>query len=196
VRITKILAGLSLAVALTAGGLVGATAPASAATVTSGTTTLSVQLSFLVQATNAGIIAIPQKPATTQFNSTTNNVDVAFPATGGDANAKNLAGFLQHSGSILLVNCHNGHRVTLTALVFDVADTVVTAVPSGSTTPVTVFELIPPVSATQSGTTNTFTAAGLAIEPDGAAYLDSALGTTFFTADQLIGSFSSTWTLA
>jgi hypothetical protein len=195
VRIPKLLAVPALALAMTAGTLVSVATPASAATVTAGTTTVSVQLSFVVNAAQAGIIAIPLKPATSQFNSTTNNVDIAFPVTGGDGNVATLTGFVQHSGALLLVNVHNGKSVKLTSMAFDVSNTVFTFTPGGGAPAVALFE-IGGVTSSQTGTTNTYTATSLGIHPDGASYLDSTLGTSYFTPDQLVGGIASTWTLS
>ncbi|MEV6925583.1 hypothetical protein AB0M46_13935 [Dactylosporangium sp. NPDC051485] len=192
-RIAKFLALPALALALTGSSLVASAGPA-AANVVSGNTTLSVPLSFVVQAANAGIVPVPAKPATTNYNSTKGTLDVGFPVTGGDADLTLFTGYVQHSGTLCFVNATNGKSVTLTNLEFDVSATVLTMQPKGSTTKVILFDLVPPTTTTETGTAASFTAAGLAVDAAGASYLDSALGTTFFTAGQPVGSFASNWT--
>jgi hypothetical protein len=191
VRIAKFIALPAIALAATAGTLVAVSGSASAAVV-SGATTLSVPLSFVASAAESCVTAIPQGSATAKFNATTKNVDFTFPVTGGNANLSVLNGFLDHSGSLLFIDACTGKTATINSLVLDVSNTVVDATPQGGSS-IVLFDLEPNLTFNDTGTVGTFDADSFAVDPAGASYLDSALGTTFFTAFQGVGPYASTW---
>jgi hypothetical protein len=193
VRIAKILAVPAVVLAATAGTLIAVAGPASAA-VTGGTTTLSVPLSFVASAAKSCVTAIPQDPAEGKYNSATNNVDLTFPVTGGNANLNSLTGFVNHSGSLLFIDACTGKTVTVTNIVFDIANAAIDGNQQGSSTQHVLFDLLPNVNFTDASGVVSLTADGYAVDGDGASFLDSALGTSFFTANQTVGVFASTWT--
>jgi hypothetical protein len=192
VRIAKIIAVPAIILAATAGTLVAVAGPASAA-VTGGTTTFSVPLTFVASAAKSCVTAIPQDPAEGKFNSTTNNVDITFPVTGGNANLTTLNGFVNHSGSLLFIDACTFKAVTVNNVVFDIANAAIDANQVGSSTQHVLFDLLPNINFTDTSGAVTLTADGFAMDADGASFLDSALGTTFFTANQTVGTFASNW---
>jgi hypothetical protein len=185
-----------LAVSAVAAGaataLIAGAAPASA-DVTGGTSTISIPVATEVAQAQAGIVEIPLSPAQTSYNSSTQSVDETFTATGGDARISVFAGQLQHSGSLLIVDAKTRKSVQLTNIVFDLINDQIEAVPAGSTDPIVFFDARGSHVSQRNGNTDTFSATDLQVNADGAAYLNSALGTSYFVAGQHAGSYAAGW---
>jgi hypothetical protein len=192
-RVSASIAALGAVVA-TVFAAAGPAAAAAADPVTGGTTTLSVSLDVELSLAKAGIVETPLPSASIGYDSTNRAVTESFPVTGGNARVTTFTGELDHSGSLLVVNLCTGRSVTLGSVVFDLFNDQITAVPRGSSSAVVLFDTAGDVTATVDGTTHTFTASDVQVDPAGASYLDSALGTSYFVAGQHAGSFSSVWT--
>lgn len=185
---TVVAAGLAAAAVATA-------APAQAATVASGTTTFTVPLSFVAAAARSSIVATPDNPATASYDSTAKTFALAFPVTGGNASFATLTGSLTHSGALKVRDTCTHQVVTLTGLTYTVRTGRISALEPDGATSVTLFDIGGTVQVTL-GNSPSYTATSLTVDPAGASYLDTALGTTFFTAGQQVGSFGTTFTYA
>lgn len=183
-----------LVAGLTAGA-VAAAGPADAATVASGTTTVTVPRSFVQQAAGSGITATTNSPATEAYDGTSRTVAVTFPVTGGNANVTTLTGSLTHGGSLTVRDVCTRKKITLTGLTWSVRSDTVSALEPDGVTSVVLFDLGGTVQIS-AGSPQSYSASQATIDPAGASYLDSALGTTFFAAGQVVGSFATSYTYA
>lgn len=188
-RVLALPAAAAGAVALMA---VGAGA-AHAAAITSGSVTLTVKAAWFEQLAKAGVAVVPQNYSALTYDSTAKTFAISFAATGGDANLNLGAGSVQYSGSLLGFSC-KGKSVSLGSLLFDLTNGQFDGSASAATGEIALVDLGGTVDGTNSGTTQTFESSDLVLDSAGAAYLDSALGTSAFVAGQSIGSFSATWT--
>lgn len=182
----------SAAAAGAATAIIASAGPADA-DVTGGTSTISVPVATEIAQAQAGIVEIPLSPARTSYNSSTQAVDETFTVTGGDARISVFVGQLQHSGSLLIVDYKTKKSVQLTNLSFDLINDQVDAVPSGGTDSIVFFDARGAIDAQRSGTTDSFSASDLQVNAAGAAYLNAALGTSYFTAGKDAGSYAATW---
>jgi hypothetical protein len=171
-----------------------ASSPASADPVTGGTSTITIPVSTAAAFAKAGIVEIPLSPASASYDSTAEAVVETLPVTGGTARVSTLTGHLDHSGSLLIVNYKTGKSVQLGSLVFDLFRGQLTAVPSGGSAPVAIFDARGTRTVHRDGADNSFAASDLQLDAAGASYLDTALGTTYFTAGQSAASFAANWT--
>jgi len=194
-RSPRILAASAIGGAGVAALVIGSAGVASADTVvTGGTTTISVPAATAAAAVRAGIVATLTDPATATYNQQTSAIDAAFPVTGGTADVKTFTGTLEHGGSVVFANYNKNKKVTITNLTLDFVTNQISGVLSGSTTPVTLFDLGGQGSSSVSGQTQTYSASEFDVDPGGATALDTALKTSYFTAGQNLGSFTTTFT--
>ncbi|MEU6972081.1 hypothetical protein AB0A71_31045, partial [Kitasatospora aureofaciens] len=181
-RIGARLAATGAAVVLGITGLSGAAVAdgtVAATTAPTGSAVITVDQQFLAGAGLNGIVVIPLPAATAA--DTDDVLTTTFPVTGGVANIPAFNGHVQFGGGLLFVNLDNGKNVAFGQLDFGVRAWNISAVPTGGTTPVA---LLDPRGYTQrgvTGTTQTLSASSLQVDAAGAQYLDSALGTTYFT---------------
>jgi hypothetical protein len=180
------LAALS-AVALT--GVVASTA--SAATVTSGSVTLTVNASFLAGLAKSGIGFVPQNY--TSISYANGAVTVTFAASGGDASITSEAGQVDYTGGIIGFDLCKRTSVDLNTLVFDLSYGAFFGETSTSGGEVQLLDLAGSQQITTDGTNNTYAASDLVLDQAGADYLNSALGTTAFSGGMDVGSFTTTW---
>ncbi|HEY3631273.1 MAG TPA: hypothetical protein VGL21_10265 [Jatrophihabitantaceae bacterium] len=183
---------VSAAVIGAAAALVAGAASASA-DATGGTSTITVPVATEVAQAQAGIVEIPLSPAQTSYNSVTQSVDETFTVTGGDARISVFVGHLEHSGGLLIVDYKTKKSVQLTNIVFDLINDQISAVPSGGTDPVVFFDARGSHVSQRTGTTDSFSASDLQVDAAGAAYLNGALGTSYFVAGQSAGSYAASW---
>jgi hypothetical protein len=186
-RVLALPAAAAGAMALVA---VGAGA-AHAAAITGGSVTLTVKAAWVAQLAKAGVVVVPQGDSSLTYNAAAKTFSVTFAATGGDADLNLGAGSVDYSGSLLGFSC-KGRTVSLGSLLFDLENGQFDGA-SAAGGELALADLGGTVDGTISGTTQTFESSDLDLDPAGAAYLDSALGTKAFTAGQSIGSFSATW---
>jgi hypothetical protein len=194
-RITARLAVTAAATALAVTGLSStALADTTPATTTAPSGSLVVQedSTFLQNAANNGILAIALPNATVAYNSTT-GFSATFPVTDGSANIGGFYGNIQLGGGLLLVNINNGSTLVFNNLSFDVSHWAITGVPLGQTTPVKLLDPVRTVFTTNAGT-QTLQIGYLALDTQGAAFADTNLNTTFFTAHQKTGTGTVTFT--
>jgi hypothetical protein len=109
----------------------------------------------------------------------------------GDANAALFFGVADLGGSITFLSKHGS--VTLNNVTLDLDFETITATPSGSSTLVTLFDL-GSVELFPGASTDEITADQVTVDPDGAAYLDSALDNGGFSTGLDLGSLDATWT--
>ncbi|HEY3717304.1 MAG TPA: hypothetical protein VGL39_22500 [Jatrophihabitantaceae bacterium] len=181
------------AVALGVTAFVAGAPAASADPVTGGASTITVPVGTEVALAKAGIVEIPLSPASAGYDDAAQTVTETFPVTGGTARVSTLTGHLDHSGGLLVVNYKTGKSVQLGSLVFDLFRDQLTAVPSGASAPVALFDARGTRSVHRDGDNNSFSATDLQVDAAGAAYLDDALGTSYFVAGQSAGSFAANW---
>ncbi|MBD0692409.1 hypothetical protein BG452_38530 [Streptomyces sp. CBMA123] len=163
-----------------------------ATTAPTGSAVITVDQQFLAGTALNGIIVVPLPSATA--DDTDNVLTTTFPVTGGVANIPAFNGHVQFGGGLLFVNLDNGKNVAFKQLDFGVRAWNISAVPAGGTAPVA---LLDPRGYTQrgvTGTTQTVSATSLQVDAAGAQYLDSALGTTYFTGGQSVGSLALSYT--
>ncbi|HEV2636360.1 MAG TPA: hypothetical protein VGX23_14510 [Actinocrinis sp.] len=177
--------------ALSAAALVAVAGGVAQADVSAGTVTLTVNTSFLAQLAKSGVVLLPGDYSSVTYNSS-GTVAVTYAATGGDASLVFSAGTVTASGGILGFSL-NGHTVDLGSLLFDLTDAQFDGATSTSGE-VPLVDLAGSQAGLISGTTQTYTASDLVIDPAGAALLDSALHTTAFYGGQDVGSFAASWT--
>jgi hypothetical protein len=195
----KVLAAPVAAVGIAAGFAVAAPA-ASAQTVnldTGGSVSITVPLSFVEQLAKAGIVEFPVPLSDLSVNTSNETATATFTVTGGDADVSIFYGSLDLSGSVDVGDA-NGNLLTLGGLQLDVEGAELVATPAGSSTPVVLLDLRDNTSQITHGTSSTtdvYDSSDLVVDPAGAAYLDSALGTSAFQAGQQVGTLSSSWTV-
>lgn len=174
--------------------LVGVSAGiANASTITSGTGTFTVADTYLSQLHSQDISG--QATGAQSVTCDQTNTTVVYSATGGDANLNNSAGSVLYSGGITVKNRQNGKQVQFGNLRFDMFNGQIDATPT-SGSEVALLDVGGTVSGQVNGSTQTFSASKLVVDAAGATYLDTALGTTAFHAGDLIGSFTTTYTVA
>jgi hypothetical protein len=171
-------------------------APAALAqTDTGGTVTVTVPYSYIVQLAKAGVVEVPLPPASLSSSTSNQTVTATFPVTGGDGDVSVFNGSLDLGGTLDLVSI-KGHLVTLSNLQFNLSSGTISATPGGSSTPVTLYDIAGSVTIGPGATSQTYSSTALDVDPAGASYLDSALGTSAFTAGQDVGTFDAAWTLS
>ncbi|MDH6119526.1 hypothetical protein [Kitasatospora sp. GAS204B] len=189
----RIAATVAIAAALAVTGLSdSALADTATTTAPSGSLVVQEDSTFLQNSLQSGIIAIALPNATPGFNTTT-GLSATFPVTGGAVHLSGFYGAAQLGGGLLLVNVTNGKTVIFNNLAFDASKWALTGVPMGQTTAVKLLDPARPVIST-SGTTQTLNSSDLEIDASGAAFVDNALGTTFFAGRQHAGTGTLTFT--
>ena len=178
------------AVALT--GIVAGTA--SAASVTSGSVTVSVDNTFLAALAKHGVLV--NEHGATSVADANGQLSVTFAATGGDANVSTFSGTISDSGTICVTDVRTRKSVDLSALLFDLGDAQFDGQPSAAVGEVPLVDLAGTQTGNINGTTQTYAATDLTLDAAGAAYLNSALNTTVFTSGEDVGSFSASWVYA
>jgi outer membrane usher protein FimD/PapC len=198
--LAKVLAAPVAAVGIAA-GFAAAAPSAYAQTIsdTGGSVSITVPLSFVAQLAKAGIVEFPVPVSDLSVNTSNETATATFTVTGGDGNVGLLYGTVDLSGSVDVVGVH-GHLnlVTLGSLQLDVLNGQFDATPAGSSTPVVLLDLkgnTTSVTAGTSSSTDVYDSSDLVVDSAGAAYLDSALGTSAFQAGQQVGTLSSSWTV-
>jgi hypothetical protein len=164
-----------------------------ATTAPTGNLVIQEDNAYLQQSLQNGIIAIALPNATVGYNSSTGFTGT-FPVTGGSVNLPGFYGKAQLGGEVLVVNVMTGKTVIFTNLVFDVDNGVVSAVPMGSTTPMSLFDPSGNVAVSTSGTTQKLTSDDLELDPAAAKYADTTLGATFLAGGQHVGTASFSFT--
>jgi hypothetical protein len=186
-----------------AAGAAAAAPAADAQTVnidTSGTVTVTVPLSYIAQLADAGVVEFPVPLSELSVSTSNETATVTFNVTGGDADVSVFYGSLDLSGSVDVADA-NGNLLTLTGLQLNVNTGQILGTPSGSSTQVPLLDLAGNVvststpSSTAGTSSDTYTSSELTIDPAGASYLDSALGTSAFQAGQNVGSLAASWTV-
>ncbi|MFE0465341.1 hypothetical protein ACFW1A_39450 [Kitasatospora sp. NPDC058965] len=169
---------------------------ATTTTAPAGNLVVNESTTFLQNAANAGIVALALPTATPGYSATT-GFNATFPVTGGTADLAAFNGSVQLGGGLLLVNINTGATVVFTNLTFDASHYAVEGTPLGQTTPVKLLDTVR-VTVTKDATTGTQTlnSAFLALDTQGAAYADTTLNTTFFTAHANVGTAVLTYTPA
>jgi hypothetical protein len=167
---------------------------------TGGTVSVTVPLSYVVQLAKAGVFELPVPASEISVSGPNETATVTFTVTGGNADVSVFRGALDLSGSFDIVSA-SGRFVALGNLQLDVADAQIDGTPSGSSTPVVLFDLgtigftFTPVSGDPNGSSDTYNAASVTVDADGASYLDSALHTQAFQAGQAVGSLAASWSI-
>jgi len=177
--------------------VVGAAGPAAADTVaTGGTTTVSVPATTELALLNAGIVIVPLPDASTSYDSTAQAFNVSFPVIGGNGSLTSFTGELDHSGSVVIYDARSNKGTTVSNIKLDFLQSVVTGELTGSTADVPLFDIAGDSTFSVSGSTQTWSATDLDIDPAGASALNKTLHTTFFIAGKKIGGFTTTFTVA
>ena len=183
--------------ALAASTAIGASASASVATATpaSGTVVVAESNAFLQNLAQAGIVVIPLPTATASYNSTT-GASVTFPVTGGTGDISNFFGDIQLGGGLLVIDAKTHKSVCLHQVAFSIDNYALTAVPDGSTTPVSLLDVGDNATSSLSGVLPETLTSDADVDPAGAQFLNTALNTTAVTANAVAGSFNITFTPA
>ncbi|MFE6049675.1 hypothetical protein ACFQ6N_02860 [Kitasatospora sp. NPDC056446] len=195
-RISARLASTGAAVVLAvtaAGGAAVADAPA--ATPAAGQAVITTDVNFLTNAALNGIVIIPLQPASPAYDQAT-GLTLNLPVSGGAANIPAFYGDVQFGGGLLFLNLTTGKSVTFKQFDFSVTNGYFTAVPNGSTTPVPLLDPAGDNVISRSGLTQNLTSSSFQVDAAGAQYLDTKLGTGYFTAGQQIGKLALSYTPA
>ena len=170
--------------------------PSASATGTpaSGSVAVTASNAFLTSALQSGIAAVPLPSAT--GSSTNGTATATFPVTGGNASLANFYGTVTLGGGLAFADVLTGKIVCFHQVAFSGETQELSAVPDGGTTPVNLFFLGDNTIGSGAGVTPQTLSGDADIPADGAAYLDSALHTGFFTADHVVGSLSVSFTPA
>ena len=195
--ITKRVMALPVAAASAVAIVIAGSAAAHASSFESGSVSITVNASWLSQLAHAGVAVVPQGYSSLTYSSSANTVTVVYAATAGDASLNNGAGTLSLSGGIIGVS-YKGKVVDLSTLMFNLTGASFDGATSTSGDE-QLFDLAGSVGGsvtpnTDGSNTQVVTSDNLDIDAAGAAFLNSALSTTAFTAGENIGSFSATWT--
>ena len=97
------------------------------------------------------------------------------------------------SGGILGFDLRTGQVVDLDTLIFDLGGTTFYGESSTSGGETALLDLAGAQNGYHDGSSETYSATSLTLDPAGAAYLDSALRTTAFVAGTVVGSFTAAW---
>lgn len=186
--------------ALAAAAALAATAvalPSASATGTpaAGSVALVATNTFLTQALQSGIVAVPLPTATGSYDSTS-GATATFPVTGGNAVLPRFYGSITLGGGLMVADGRTGKVVCFHQVAFGADTQALTAVPDGGTTPVALFDVGGDAVGSGVGTTPQTLSGDADLDADGAAYLDQALHTSFFTAGQVLGTLSVSYTPA
>jgi hypothetical protein len=161
----------------------------------SGSVAVTASNAFLTSALQSGIAAVPLPTATGSYNSAT-GATATFPVTGGNAVLARFYGNVTLGGGIAFADALTGkivcfHQVSLSGRTQEIS-----AVPDGGTTPVNLFEFGGNTVGSTAGVTPQTLSGDADIPADGAAYLNQALNTAFFSANQAVGSLTASYTPA
>ena len=196
----RLLAVPAVAIGITAGVTVAAPA-AFAQTDTSGTVTVTVPLSYIAQLAKAGVVVAPVPLSELSVNKTNQTATITFTVTGGDGDVGTFFGQVDLSGKLAFASASHGiHTAVLSGLDLNITNGDIEGTPAGSTTPVALLDLNGNIAFSNTENTDgtyaeTYSSDDLTIDPDGAAYLDSALHTSAFVANgDTGGSMAASWT--
>jgi hypothetical protein len=192
---------VSAAAAGIAAGVASAAPSASAATqeltVTSGSVAITLPDSYVAQLAKAGVIEFPVPVSDLSASKANQTVTATFSATGGDAELSVFFGQVDLAGSIDII-ASNGSTLTLNNLVLNIQAGYLEGTPAGSSTPVPLLDMRSNIASwtgqiPDSTFSQTLQSNDLEVDPTGAAYLNNALGTAAFQADEQVGTLSATW---
>lgn len=161
----------------------------------SGTVAVTVSNTFLSQALQNGIAAVPLPTATGSYDSAA-GATATFPVTGGTANLPRFSGTITLGGGLAFADAITGKIVCFHQVAFGGDTEALTAVPDGGSTPVTLFDMGLDTVGSGVGTTPQTLAGEADLDASGAAYLNNALHTSFFTVGQNVGTLSVSYTPA
>jgi hypothetical protein len=164
------------------------------ATVTAGTGTIIMLKSYIhhMAAHN-----ISTKPLGAQSTSAAKTVTTTvYRATGGDADLRTFTGAVQYSGGTLVTNTVTGKQLELLGLKYDMANGQIDylLMRTGGT-PIVGFDLAGTQRWTINGNTQTYSASKLLVSAAAASGMNSFLGTNAFHAGDVMGSFTTTYTV-
>jgi hypothetical protein len=180
--------------ALSAVALTGIAAnSASATTVTSGSVTLNVNVTFLQALAKYGVALVPS--GYSAVSTTSSQVSVTFALTGGDADVSTYSGTATVSGGICAYDAKTKKSTQISALLFDLLDAQFDGQTATSGGEEPLVDLAGTQSGNINGTTETYVASDLTLDAAGAADLNAALGTSAFVGGEDVGSFGATWVI-
>jgi hypothetical protein len=197
----RLLAVPAVAIGITAGAAIVAPA-AFAQTDSAGTVTVTVPLSYVAQLAKAGVIVVPVPLSELSVNSANQTATITFTVTGGDGDVGTFSGQVDLSGKLhyTAVSGHRVNTVPVRGLDLNLVNADIEGTPAGRSTPVALLDLNGSIAFNVTeNADNTYaesiSASDLTVDPDGAAYLDRALHTKAFVANQDTGgSMAASWT--
>jgi hypothetical protein len=164
------------------------------ATVTSGTGTIYMIKSYIHHMAAHNIAMKPLDAQSTAIARTFTTT--VYSATGGDADLRTFTGAVQYSGGTLVTNTVTGKQLELLALKYDLANGQIDyLVMNTGGTPIVGFDLAGTQQCTIDGNTQTYSASKLLVSAAAASAMDSVLDTDAFRAGDLMGSFTTTYTV-
>jgi len=178
--------------ALSAVALAGFAAGTADADVVSGSVTLTVDASFLAGLAQHGIGFLPSNYTALSYSD--GAAKVTYPLSAGTAEVTTFSGTAPAPGGIFGFDIKSLKLVDLQSLIFDLGDSQFDGQGSASVGEVPLFDITGTTFGAVSGTSETYSGSELTLDPAGAAYLNSALGTSAFVAGANVGSFTASWT--
>ena len=119
---------------------------------------------------------------------------VTYALNAGTAEVTTFSGSAPAPGGIFGFDLKSLKLVDLQSLIFDLGDSQFDGQGSASVGEVPLLDITGSTFGAASGTSETYSGSELTLDPVGAAYLNSALGTSAFVAGTDVGSFTATWT--
>jgi hypothetical protein len=192
----------AVAIGITAGVTVAAPA-AFAQTDSAGTVAVTLPFSYVAQLAKAGAVVVPVPLSELSVNKSNQTVTITFTVTGGDGDIGTFSGQVDLSGKLkaAAVSRHGLRVVTVRGLDLNLVNGDIEGTPAHSSTSVALLDLAGNIAfsntsnATGTSYAQTYSASDLTVDPAGAAYLDGALNTSAFVANQDTGgSMTASWT--
>jgi hypothetical protein len=166
-------AGLAIAAAFALSTANSALADASDGT---GTSVITFNTKFLSHLASWGIAVIPENPATSSDAAGYDHF--TFTVTGGNGSDSNFSGDVSLGGGLTFIDGITGAAVHFTSLELNYYNGDITGIPEGSTSPVAIADISGSLTSNNGTGEETFSASQLALDPQGAAFLNSALKST------------------
>lgn len=178
-------------------GVVVAAPSAFAQTDTGGTVVVTVPYSYIAQLAKSGVVVSPLPLSELAFDNSTETATITFKVTGGDGDVSTFSGQVDLSGTLEAVDA-NHHSVNIAGLDLNLLNGDIEGTPAGTSTPIGLLDLAGNItfSAPVGATTETYDATQLLVDPQGAAYLNSALHSSAFVANENIGTIAATWSIS
>jgi hypothetical protein len=175
-----------------AAGLASAGTKPSAVRLTGGTTAVTTAPGVAVALVKNGIVPVATLPGreTIKYRHGQVAAKLAFPVTGGKVSLSPLGGFITHRGGILFIDLKSGKHIKVSDFVISLSHANLTGIVNGNPKQRVPLFHLSLAHATLKGGHHSVEAKGIVVTltKTAAGALDSALGTSLFTAGLKLGT--------